>query len=216
MLATEALFYAIRSRLQATPLVVVVHDVDDNNQGLIHTESVNFAEIWAAFTRPSRYGRFKSENAKAILSKPDPVKEFLSRASNEFDYPTEYLTRRDYEERKREEERKRLEHAASDIAARHRVQPGTMEFLAAVEAEIQAADDAHSAWNDPETRMEHWAACMYSGAGRDAYFDDLNFENGRMESRADLAASVLEWCRKATPLLYAQYCEQMARQGNGA
>jgi hypothetical protein len=69
-------------------------------------------------------------------------------------------------------------------------------------------------WNNPEVRAEQWAACMYSGAGRDVYFDDLNFENGRYEGRRDTIHDVMDWLGENCPLLMAQYRESQLEEAH--
>jgi hypothetical protein len=106
-----------------------------------------------------------------------------------------------------EDRRQALEQAAGEFAAKHHVKPGTFDFIRAVKKAIRRVERERDTWNDGETRMEQWAAHMYCGS-REAYFDDLNFENGRYASRLDNLRGILEWLDEACPLLMASYRER--------
>lgn len=129
----------------------------------------------------------------------------------------EYLiffgTSEEYTKRKEEKRRQELESAASQIAMRHNIKVNSLEFIEAIEKEIADVDYDQERWNDGEIRMEEWAAHMHSGS-RDAYFDDLNFENGRYENKRNQLEGVLEWVSKNCPLLWAQHEEQKLRDKN--
>jgi len=81
------------------------------------------------------------------------------------------------------------------------------EFIDVIERELNGIDYEQERWNDGEIRAEQWAAHMHMGS-RDAYFDDLNFENGRYENRRDKLVGILEWISLNCPLLWAQHEER--------
>lgn len=119
----------------------------------------------------------------------------------------------DYEKRQQEERRAELETAAAVFAQSHNVRSGSMEFIAAVEAEIERVRDQQEEWNNPERRMEEWAACQHTGGGSEVYFDDLNFENGRYASRRESLFGIMEWLEQNCPLLMAKYRETKLAAG---
>lgn len=121
-------------------------------------------------------------------------------------------TQEQFRKREAEQRRKELEGLAAEIAHKHGVKVNTLGFLAAIDKELRQVNDAHEEWNNPERRMEEWGACMYAGVGQDVYFDDLNFENGRINSRDDELRAIREWVSENCPLLFAQYEEQLAAQ----
>lgn len=109
-----------------------------------------------------------------------------------------------------EQRRKELESFASDFARSHNIQSNSLDFIAAVEDEIHRIELDKEGWNNPEVRMEEWAACRYAGVGSDVYFDDLNFENGRFDTKLNKLNGILTWLSEQCPLLWAQYQEHKA------
>lgn len=114
-----------------------------------------------------------------------------------------------------EQRRKNLEQSAKHFAASNKVKVGTFEFIRAVERAIQKLAYRSERWNDGETRMEEWAACMYSGAGRETYFDDLNYVNGQLGGERDDLEGIMDWLQSECPLLMAKY-EEMKLSGEWA
>jgi len=123
----------------------------------------------------------------------------------------------DYEKRERaheiEEMRRRCEGLTSEFCTRHQLRPGTFEFFQKIEEEIEREAEAQERWNNPEIRMEEWAAHRFAGGGSESYYSDLNYVNSRhQEDRASLD-DILEFAQFATPLIWMQYEEQkMANQ----
>lgn len=103
-----------------------------------------------------------------------------------------------------EQRRKSLESTAAAFAAQCGHKVGTREYVLAARAEIDGVRYQRSRWNDGETRMEEWAACQFAGVGASVYYDDLNFENERFDSRLDRLGEVLEWLEEVCPLLMRQ------------
>ena len=100
-----------------------------------------------------------------------------------------------------EEKRAKLESVAADFARQCGHKVGTREYVLAAREEIDRVQRQREWWNNPEMRMEHWGAC---GGRSEVYYDDLNFENGRYDSRLDNLATVLEWLEENCPLLMRQ------------
>ncbi len=123
-------------------------------------------------------------------------------------------TQEEFKKREAERRRKELEGLAAEIAHKHGVKVNTLDFLVAIDKELRQVSDAHEEWNNPERRMEEWAACRYAGVGQDVYFDDLNFVNGRINSRDDDLQAIREWVSENCPLLFAQYEERLAAQND--
>lgn len=118
----------------------------------------------------------------------------------------------EYEAHKKEQERLELEAFAKEFAAAKNVKPGSMAFIAAI---MEAIDDVchdRESWNNYETRAEEYAACMYSGAGSDTYYDDLNYVNGKYHADQEKLYDTLDWLKSECPLLWAKYEESLLSQ----
>lgn len=229
MLATETLLH----RLAGVSFVVVSWVDDPEFEGgrdRYFAESLSLGEAlgrvrascmrWGRDTDGASDARLATFNhgvrmwidfVREAAASKDPARVVASHL-DDGECPMRVMTRKAFEEWEAAKSRKQVEADAAVIAARHRVEPGTVDFFAAVHSEISSAERAREDWNDGERRMEEWAACRHAGVGSEVYFDDLNFENGRIDSRADAARRVLEWSRKNTPLLYASYREKAARE----
>jgi hypothetical protein len=107
-----------------------------------------------------------------------------------------------------EEQRKKLEVSAKVFAHKHNCKLGTFEFIRAIEEELADNASRREQWNNPEVRMEEWAAHQYAGGGSESYFDDLNYENANFEGESDSLENILEWLRTECPLLMAKYEEK--------
>jgi len=133
--------------------------------------------------------------------------------SNESDYGhTRLLTVKEMKKEKDKAEYDRMERAAQHFAGKCGKKMGTMEFLRALDRAVNEVRYQRERWNDGETRMEEWAACMYSGAGRETYFDDLNYVNGKYEAQADDLQDVYSYIERKFPLLFMKYQEWKARR----
>lgn len=120
----------------------------------------------------------------------------------------------EYEEMKREQRREELEGMAKELAAKFRMKLSSIQFIEKLNEVIDGVKNDRDDWNHYERRAEEWAACMYSGAGSDTYFDDLNFENGRYDNRINDYYDILEWLREECPLLMCKYDEKKLREEN--
>lgn len=118
----------------------------------------------------------------------------------------------EHEKRAKEERRAELEAAAAQLAQKHNVRVDSFEFIRALEEEIEKVRHEREEWNNPERRMEEWAACQYTGVGSEVYFDDLNFENGRYGARSDHLFAIREWLESNCPLLMAAYREDQLKK----
>lgn len=123
-------------------------------------------------------------------------------------------TKESYEKYKREQRREKLESSAKELAAKFRVKLSSLEFIEKLNEAIRGVEYGREEWNNPERRMEEWAACMYSGVGSDTYYDDLNFENERFSERMDEYYDILEWLRDECPLLMCKYEEMKLKEEN--
>ena len=152
-----------------------------------------------------KYNHRWQENISNIKS----LNELADRLQdNADDYLVFFGTEEDYNKREQENRRKELEGLASGIAQKHNVSVNSVEFIKAVREEIRAIEYEREEWNNPEVRMEEWAACRYNGLGSDVYFDDLNYVNGNISSRAHNLSDILEWLSQNCPLLWAKAEEQ--------
>lgn len=113
-------------------------------------------------------------------------------------------TQEEYDTRKTEEKRKSLETSAAVIARKHNCSCNSIQFLQALEEEIAHNRDEKELWNNPEVRMEEWAAHRHSGSS-EGYFDDLNYVNGRISSDYRRLLEVREWVSQNCPLLWAKW-----------
>jgi hypothetical protein len=132
---------------------------------------------------------------------------------NEHDYGhVRLMSVKDMKKEKADAEYARIERAAQAFAGRCKAKLGTMAFLAALDREVNKLAHRRERWNDGETRMEEWAACMYSGAGSETYFDDLNYVNGQMDSEAASLEDVYAYIERKFPILFMRYQERKARK----
>ena len=132
---------------------------------------------------------------------------------NEHDYGhVRLMSVKDMKKEKAQKEYARIEQAAQAFAGRCKAKLGTMEFLAALDREVNKLAHRRERWNDGETRMEEWAACMYSGAGSETYFDDLNYVNGQMDSEGASLQDVYAYIERKFPILFMRYQERKARK----
>jgi hypothetical protein len=120
------------------------------------------------------------------------------------------MTRKEARKAKADAEYKRIERAAQNFQCGHKM--GSMAFLKALDKAVNKVAYKRERWNDSETRMEEWGNCMYSGAGSDTYFDDLNYVNSRFEGEQASLEDVYKYIEKKFPILFMQYQEWKARK----
>lgn len=111
-----------------------------------------------------------------------------------------------------ENEYNRIEESARNFADSCGHKIGSVQFINALNKAVRHVRDERAQWNSGERRMEEWAACMYSGAGREVYFDDLNFENGRYSSRLASLKDVWDYMERKFPIMMLRYQEWKARK----
>jgi len=201
----EAPLKAVIERLGGNPDLMFVYEAgwhDEEEGG--HRTSVGRRTLRACLIEIME-GRWDEEGGlDEILTERD----FIERYRDTFDEDCHWFgTEEKHEKHEVAKRRKELEATASSVAAKHGVKVNTLEFLSCVQKEISAVEDAQDDWNNPECRMEEWAACQYAGVGQEVYFDDLNFENGRYGSRLNDLHGIMNWVSENCPLLWAQYEE---------
>ncbi len=158
-----------------------------------------------------RYGR---ETPVDEVKDLETIKK-LYLESGESDYGcVNLITVKEMKKQKSDAEYSRMEKAAQRFAGTCGKKMGTMEFLRALDKAVNGVRYKKERWNDGETRMEEWAACMYSGAGRETYFDDLNYVNGKYETELDDLHEVYNYIERKFPLLFMKYQEWKMRKKN--
>lgn len=120
------------------------------------------------------------------------------------------LTPKQHVKRNAEARRKELEQVAGSLANKYNCKLDSFAFIRHLKREVKQIERQREQWNNPEVRMEEYAAHMYAGS-RDAYFDDLNFENDRYSERSRTLTDVLAWLGENCPLLMAQYRERQIK-----
>ena len=105
-------------------------------------------------------------------------------------------TEAEYDARRAEERRRKLERAASELARRHKVEPGTMAFIAACESELER----FSAYR---RGMREDGLCIGYGVTHSQWSDEFNASVGDSEAVYD----ILDWLASECPLLWAKYQE---------
>lgn len=136
---------------------------------------------------------------------------FLNESESDYGH-VRLMTVKDMKKEKADAEYRRIESAAQSFAAKCGKSMGTMAFLAALDREVHKLAYRRERWNDGETRMEEWAACMYSGAGSETYFDDLNYVNGQMDSEGASLEDVYAYIERKFPILFMRYQERKAKK----
>ncbi len=109
-----------------------------------------------------------------------------------------------YEEHKLNEFHREMEPFAAEIARKHRVSASSLDFVKAIQDEIEAIQCNQETFNGYECRAEHYAMCVSAGA-RDSYWGDRDYTNGEYHSRIDKLEKLLDWLRQTCPLLMARY-----------
>lgn len=155
-----------------------------------------------------RRGSYPSSSIRNIKTEKGLLDSFADHLSNNDCFVKFIGSEEDYRKLEQKRRREELEGLASEIAHKHKVGVRSIEFLKAVQKEIDAVDYESEQWNNPECRMEEWAAVRYNGLGADVYFDDLNYVNGKIGSRMDDLHGIMEWMAENCPMLYAQYQEE--------
>jgi hypothetical protein len=203
-------------RLKVDPnstLVLLLHEHNEDGPG---SHSFNREKTLDELAQEAQ-NRISGNKSLQRLTTFEAFKEFV-----EYEHDHDWggchgvLTRDEFDVYQREERRKRVEEYASEVASAHNVRVGTPEFIKALREEIDEVGDCRERWNNPERRMEEWAAHRYAGNSYETYFDDLNFENGRFESRLDALREVWDWLEQYCPLLMARMMEESLQETSDA
>lgn len=154
---------------------------------------------------------FQPQNNLDVIAS---YRDFYDDIANGYSGIIGIYTEEQYKEEKQEERRKELEVLAGELARKNKVRLDSFEFIRLVEEKIEEVEYQQKSWNNPERRMEEWAACRYAGVGQDVYFDDLNFENSRYNERQGTYRDILAWLGENCPLLMAKYKEEKLKKKN--
>lgn len=106
----------------------------------------------------------------------------------------------------------KIEQSAQQFADSCGLKLGTKEFIKALAKAVKRVRSQREHWNNPERRMEEWAAHQFSGGGSETYFDDLNFENGRYEDILFSLEEVWQFLERKFPIMMLRYKESKARR----
>lgn len=104
-----------------------------------------------------------------------------------------------------------MELAARAFAASCGQAVGTWRFLRELKRAVCGNRRRRKVWNGGEVRMEEWAAHRHAGSG--AYFDDLNYVNGRFHEEREQLREVWRYVQRQFPLTVLRYRERQARRG---
>jgi hypothetical protein len=97
--------------------------------------------------------------------------------------------------------------AAAAFAKLHKVEPGTMAFIEALDRELNDVKSRSEQWNSGECRAERHAACLYAG-NRDAFFQDNDYVNSQFSKERRELEDIRTWLMGNCPLLWAKYEEK--------
>jgi len=183
-------------------------DPDEGNAGE-YTRRYTVEQVLTELQEDSYY---KDGDLDGIESLDDLSSQFRDMTDSDWGGCVSLATSEEHEKRAQEERRAELESAAASLAQKHNVRVDSFEFIRALEEELEEVRGQREEWNNPERRMEEWAACRYAGVGTEVYFDDLNFENGRYSERSDHLIALQGWLESNCPLLMAAYREQKLQE----
>ena len=100
------------------------------------------------------------------------------------------------------------ERIAQAFAKEKGVREGTLEFLKALDEEIQSIRQKREVWNHYEVRAEEWAANRYVGNSSETYFDDLNYVNSQFKEQRESLEKLYAFLEMKCPLLMCLYREE--------
>jgi hypothetical protein len=109
-------------------------------------------------------------------------------------------TQKEADDRRADEERKRLEKAARELAERHNVAVGSMDF-------IRACEDELARFSNYREGMREDGLCMGYGVTADQWYEEFNSSVGDSSAVYD----ILDWLERECPLLMAKYREEQMR-----
>lgn len=155
--------------------------------------------------------RYRDEAFRAIfeaVEKLDRIRELLAEIIAGDWGQVSIVTKEANEKKKADDERRRLESLARGIAAREDVEIDSLEFIEALDRLADGLSWDRETQLGGEARAEHWAACQFSGAGRDTFYSDMDYTSGQFDRADQDLGDVRAWISKNCPLLWAQYQEK--------
>jgi hypothetical protein len=158
------------------------------------TEKINGTrDCWRYLvTEAPRWGKLEAE-AILELKSLDDVADAIA---DQLEYGGQVETEAAHLARAAESRRRKLEGEASRLAARYKVAPGSMEFIAACEAEIDR-------FRDYRAGMREDGLCIGYGVTHEQWSDEFNASAGDTEA----VYEILDWLASECPLLWAKYQE---------
>lgn len=117
----------------------------------------------------------------------------------------------------KEELKKKYEGVAGMIAQKYNVKAGSLKFVVAAKRHYKRIVESERRFrDDPEIRMERWAAATMGGAGRDNYFKDNDYSSSLSAQARDELGGLMDFMSKYFPLTMLEYEErQRARKKKG-
>lgn len=128
------------------------------------------------------------------------------------------FSKEEFQERQDRQELERLDRIAAGFASTLGIRIDSMDFIKALDDELQRAEWDRESWNSGEARAERMAECVMalgSVRGSEVYHDDNDFIDGRHHQRVGDLQAVKEWLHRRCPLLMAQYHEQKLKEKKG-
>lgn len=160
----------------------------------------------------------QKDYAATTLRPPKDLKEVYADVAEQngadSEWGTSYvLTVKQAREAEETELRGKAESIAAMICSKYKVKGGTLKFIHAcykhygriVEGERHFRDD-------PERRMERMAECMFSGAGRETFFEDNDYSSSQMAEANESLGTVMTYLERFSPLLVTRYREVMKQR----
>lgn len=190
-------------RFRDVQLVAIYREEDEDGRecGIYHHQ-FDTRDYWAAIV----CGEYPV--AVCTIETVDHLRSIL--VDNLGDHCLAVMLRSVWEKEEQERKRLHLERAAANLAARHDVEPCTLEFLQAIEKERRRLDDKRDDWRNPEARMERWGACameLGSARGSEVFFEDNDYMEGGWGSENQELDEIEEWVSRYCPLLWLQWEE---------
>ena len=207
----------IRESKLAHVVIKYYHPCDDPIDGYMEgsekveklTKRTLYMTCKDALANAKRYG----ETPKPPQTIEDCIKLFEAEWESEWGF-AKVIARKSHKKEQAERQFRRMQDAAASFASKYKVKPGTLEFLKALRKAVRQVKSRRDSWNDGETRAEQWAAHMYGGSS-EAYFDDLNYENGRFSEQLTGLRELWDYCEGAFPLLMVRYRERLLHKKKG-
>lgn len=110
-------------------------------------------------------------------------------------------TKKTYDNRRRNERRQRLEDEAADICRRYDCKPNTLEFLHALDMELER-------FKTYREGMREDGLCIGYGVTVEQWYDEFNASRGDSEHIYE----IMEWVEEFCPLLWMEYCASKEKE----